>query len=89
MPNLLVLNQSVPAWRCRVVWIGTLQRLHPGHFVVGNDEFALLGECRCLLIQRIDKPAFGREGFIFGAIQPIATLVGTNRCFFLKASPHV
>ncbi len=88
MSNILVLDPSLPAWRRGVVWMSPLQRLDSGHFIVANDEFIVFGQCWRLPIQRIDGLALEREGFIFGTIQPIATFMRTNSCFFLKVSPH-
>jgi hypothetical protein len=88
MSNILVLEQSLPAWSRWVVGMRSLQRLHSCHFIVANHEFALLCQFRRLLIQGVDGLAFDRECFIFGAIEPIATFMRVNGCFFLIASPH-
>ena len=88
MSTILVLEQALLAWQSWVVWMRPLQRLDAGHFIVANHEFALVCQFRRLLIQGVDGLAFDREGFIFGAIEPIATFMRLNGGFFLKVSPH-
>lgn len=61
------------------------QRLNPGHFIVTDDPFTLLGEFLCPMIQAIDVGTFLLKLFIFVSRQPIADQMRFQIALFLKA----
>ena len=88
MTLVLVFDAPVLTGCGRFVWKLTFQSLNACHFVVGDHLFSLFGQLWCLAIQCIDGVGPDVEELIFDRVQPVADPVGTNRGFFLKASPH-
>ena len=88
MTNVLILDASILSGCGGVIGLGTLQGLDAGHFIVANHQFAFLQQFSGTAIELIDQLAFDLELLILSCIQPVATLVRSNRGFFLKDVPH-
>jgi hypothetical protein len=82
MPHILILKEALLTRSRRTVRHGARQGLHPAQFSAGNDQFTLLGQLGCLLIQAINHFALAGKGFVLHCSSPIAALVRTNGRFF-------
>lgn len=60
------------------------QGLHPGHFIIADDPFALLGQCGSALIQVVDLLDFLLLPVILTRRQPITDQMRFEIALFLK-----
>lgn len=78
MSNVFILDKALLAWCCRVIRILTFKGLNTGHFVIANEKLTLFQQFSGPAIKFVNEFAFDVKLLIFGRIQPILALVGTN-----------